>query len=246
MGYVYGYPNNNLAEGYVKCPLTGRTDVRKYKTGKTKNYNRRLKDEFDETRAEFLPNAKDIMLLKTDADEDGTKAENRIKDILKEFAKKEGVETLSTFAEKNSKKEIVYLTNAQWDKLWNKLKSYKSLKLEKEPLKDDWKPKNIGKEITDELFNNLSNYSENKFILGHNLKSAQQNKIHIRVNNIVESQLPLTDLLKKGKTNLLWKNKNIGEHERDGKLDANYRPHADLEYDLDHNYISIHPPICGD
>ena len=25
MGYVYGYPNNNLAEGYVKCPLTGLT-----------------------------------------------------------------------------------------------------------------------------------------------------------------------------------------------------------------------------
>ena len=147
---------------------------------------------------------------------------------------------------KEQKKEIVYLTNAQWDKLWNILKSYKSLKLEEEPLKDDWKPKNIGKEITDELFNNLSNYSENKFILGHNLKSAQQSNIHIRVNNIVESQLPLTDLLKKGKSNLLWKNKNIGEHERHGKLDANYRPHADLEYDLDHNYISIYPPICED
>ena len=84
MGYVYGYLNNNPEEGYVTCPLTRRTNVRKYKTGKTKNYNERLDTEFSETRAEFTPKPEDIVLFQTD-DEDGTKAENRIHLIFYEF-----------------------------------------------------------------------------------------------------------------------------------------------------------------
>ena len=77
MGYVYGYRNNNPAEGYVKCPFTGRKNCIKYKTGKARNYHKRLGKEFKETRAEFVPNPQDITVYKTN-DATGTKAENKI------------------------------------------------------------------------------------------------------------------------------------------------------------------------
>ncbi len=244
MGYVYGYLNNNPEEGYVTCPLTRRTNVRKYKTGKTKNYNERLDTEFSETRAEFTPKPEDIVLFQTD-DEDGTKAENRIHLIFYEFAKELKVETLSTFGKKNSRKEIVYLTDIQIERMWKTLEEDKQLNLKKIILNKIPTKSAMAKEQIAELWSNLPNYTENKFILGHNLKCAKESNIHSRVNNIVESQLPLSDLLKKGKTFLIWRNKDIGKHDRKDKPNSNYTQ-SDLEYDLKCGYIDIDPPICLD
>ena len=122
----------------------------------------------------------------------------------------------------------------------NKQLNLKKIILNKVPTKSA-----MAKELIAELWSNLSNYPENKFILGHNLKCAKESNIHIRVNNIVESQLPLSDLLKKGKTFLIWRNKDIGKHDRKDKPNSNYTQ-SDLEYDLKCGYIDIEPPICLD
>ena len=46
-----------------KCPF--RKNCIKYKTGKARNYHKRLGKEFKETRAEFIPNPQDITVYKT-------------------------------------------------------------------------------------------------------------------------------------------------------------------------------------
>ena len=62
MGYVYGYQNNNPAEGYVKCPFTGRKNCIKYKT--VRQTSQKTGKEFKETRAEFVQ-PQDITVYKT-------------------------------------------------------------------------------------------------------------------------------------------------------------------------------------
>ena len=52
---------------------------------------------------------------------------------MKIFAKEEGVESLSTYGKKNSKKEIAYLTQKQIDRIWKTLQEDKDLNLVKIP-----------------------------------------------------------------------------------------------------------------
>ena len=244
MGYVYGYQNNNPAEGYVKCPFTGRKKCIKYKTGKAKNYHKRLGKEFKETRAEFVPNPQDITVYKTN-DLTGTKAENKIHAILKEFAKEEGVESLSTYGKKESKKEIAYLTEKQIDRIWKTLDEDKALNLVKIPIDSEPSPSAWAIEVLNVLKQNLSNYSKHYFKIGEDLDSALEN-IQIRVNNIVDSKKPLTDLLEKNGARLVWKNENIGRYlTNKTKTDTPYaRKH--LKYDLEEGNIVIEPPISLD
>jgi len=244
MGYVYGYRNNNPAEGYVKCPFTGRKNCIKYKTGKAKNYHKRLEREFTETRAEFVPIPQDITVYKTN-DLTGTKAENKIHAILKEFAKEERVESLSTYGKKESKKEIAYLTQKQIDRIWKTLEEDKDLNLVKIPIDSEPSSRAWAIAIQDVLKKNLPNHSKHYFKIGENLDSALEN-IQNRVNNIVDSKKPLTDLLDKNGTRLVWKNENIGRYlTNKAKIDKSYT-RRDLEYDLICGYIVIEPPISLD
>ena len=105
MGFVYGYRNNNPDEGYVKCPLTGRKNCIKYKTGKARNYHKRLGKEFKETRAEFVPNPQDITVYKTN-DATGNKAENKIHAILKILQKKRALKVYLRMVKKKVKKRL--------------------------------------------------------------------------------------------------------------------------------------------
>lgn len=243
MGFVYGYPNNNPDEGYVKCPLTGRRNCIKYKTGKARNYHKRLGQEFEETRAEFVPKPQDITVYKTN-DVTGNKAENKIHAILKIFAKEEGVESLSTYGKKNSKKEIAYLTQKQIDRIWKTLQEDKDLNLVKIPIDSEPSPSAWAKEVLKRLKQNLSNYSKHYFKIGEDLYSAGTGEnVKIRVNNIVDSKKPLTDLLEKNGAKLVWKNNNIGKHlDNTTKEDTPYTL-DDLRYDLKGGNIVIEPPI---
>ena len=242
MGYVYGYRNNNPAEGYVKCPFTGRKNCIKYKTGKAKNYHKRLEREFTETRAEFVPIPQDITVYKTN-DLTGTKAENKIHAILKEFAKEERVESLSTYG----KKEIAYLTQKQIDRIWKTLEEDKDLNLVKIPIDSEPSSRAWAIAIQNVLKKNLPNHSKHYFKIGENLDSpGTGDNIKDRVNNIVDSKKPLTDLLEKDGAKLVWKNNNIGRYLKN--TTKKYVPYErdDLKYDLEGGNIVIEPPISLD
>ena len=243
MGFVYGYRNNNPDEGFVKCPYTGRKNCIKYKTGKARNYHKRLGKEFKETRAEFVPNPQDITVYKTN-DATGTKAENKIHAILKIFAKEEDVESLSTYGKKNSKKEIAYLTQKQIDRIWKTLQEDKDLNLVKIPIDSEPSPSAWAIAVLKKLKQNLPNYSKHYFEIGEDLYSpGTGDNIKDRVNNIVDSKKPLTDLLEKDGAKLVWKNNNIGRYLKN--TTKKYVPYErdDLKYDLEGGNIDIEPPI---
>ena len=67
-----------------------------------------------------------------------------------------------------------------------------------------------------------------------------------RVNNIVDSKKPLTDLLEKDGAKLVWKNNNIGRYLKN--TTKKYVPYErdDLKYDLEGGNIVIEPPISLD
>lgn len=234
MGFVYGYPNNNPDEGFVKCPYTGRRNCIKYKTGKSGNWEQRLETEFDkETRAEFTPKVKDIVVFRTDADKDGTNAENKIHKIIKDDFK-----TCST----SGKKEIYYLTKNQIVELWNKLEADKSLKLEKIPLPEDGMPWEWVNKLVDDIENNLSKYSNRYFVEAYNLKKNNKQS-YKRVKNIVESKKPISDLFYiQGKNGLRWRDTDIGKWEQQ-KKDGDMAPQnygiSDLKHDLKNYFIRL-------
>ena len=238
MGFVYGYRNNNPAEGYVKCLLTGRKNCIKYKVGKSGDWEERLDTEFSETRAEFTPNAKQIVVFKTDADEDGTKAENKIHKIIKDNFK-----TCSTYGKEYNQKEIYYLTENQIVELWNKLEADKSLKLEKIPLAENWIPFKWLNELLDDIKDNLSNYSNRYFVEAYNIGTKIDTPRYTRVKNIIESKKPISDLLYiQGKNGLRWRHKDIGKwdkQKKDGNMVTLDYGISHLRHDLKKHYMRL-------
>ena len=97
------------------------------------------------------------------------------------------------------------------------------------------------------LKQNLPNYSKHYFKIGEDLYSpGTGDNIKDRVNNIVDSKKPLTDLLEKNGAKLVWKNNNIGRYLKN--TTKKYVPYErdDLKYDLEGGNIVIEPPISLD
>ena len=112
------------------------------------------------------------------------------------------------------------------------------------PIDSEPSPSAWAKEVLKRLKQNLSNYSKHYFKIGEDLYSAGTGEnVKIRVNNIVDSKKPLTDLLEKNGAKLVWKNNNIGKHlDNTTKEDTPYTL-DDLRYDLKGGNIVIEPPI---
>ena len=112
------------------------------------------------------------------------------------------------------------------------------------PIDSEPSPSAWAIEVLKRLKQNLPNYSKHYFKIGEDLYSAGTGEnVKIRVNNIVDSKKPLTDLLEKNDAKLEWKNNNIGRYlEGATKKYVPYK-RKDLKYDLEGGNIDIEPPI---